>query len=360
MNRQVIEEAGEWVVLHREIGLDPAQRVAFDRWLRESPNHVRAYLEMSSLWEELSSADLPSAPDAQALVASANEGGEVVPLPLSRSAVPSTPVSAAAAVTALPRRRRLRHAGLAAALLVLALGAWLNLQRGTYSTDIGQQRSIALADGSLIELNARSRVRVRYNANERGIRLLEGQALFRAAKNPLRPFVVETSDARVVAVGTAFDVRTGPAGTVVTVVEGRVAVHNEAASPLGQGMNAMAMLEQDSARPEPGVRAILLDAGQKLVVNAQAVPVPTAANVAAIIAWTRHSLVFENATLPEVAEEFNRYSARPLVLVDPRLAGFRVSGVFSAAEPTLLLHFLQAQPELLVEESAAEILVRSR
>lgn len=120
------------------------------------------------------------------------------------------------------------------------------------------------------------------------------------------------------------------------------------------------MLEQDSARPEPGVRAILLDAGQKLVVNAQAVPVPTAANVAAIIAWTRHSLVFENATLPEVAEEFNRYSARPLVLVDPRLAGFRVSGVFSAAEPTLLLHFLQAQPELLVEESAAEILVRSR
>ena len=49
MNLQIYEEASEWIVKHRDGGLDAREKRAFDDWLRASPQHVRAYLEMSSV-----------------------------------------------------------------------------------------------------------------------------------------------------------------------------------------------------------------------------------------------------------------------------------------------------------------------
>src|SRR5258706_2080307 len=94
----------------------------------------------------------------------------------------------------------------------------------SYSTDVGEQRSLVLEDGSTVELNSRSRIRVAFNNTERSVHLMEGQALFHVARNPARPFVVHSGSARVRAVGTEFDVYRRATGTVVTVVEGRVAV----------------------------------------------------------------------------------------------------------------------------------------
>src|SRR5205823_2531257 len=91
------------------------------------------------------------------------------------------------------------------------------------------ERSIALPDGSLIELNARSSVRVRFTSNERAVELFEGQALFRVAKDPARPFIVSSDGKRVRAVGTQFDVYRKKASTTVTVLEGRVTVGRAAA-----------------------------------------------------------------------------------------------------------------------------------
>src|SRR5690606_26847429 len=88
----------------------------------------------------------------------------------------------------------------------------------------GEQRTVTLADGSVIELNARSRIKVRYADRERAIDLLQGQALFRVAKDPTKPFIVASGGTYVRAVGTQFDVYKKSVGTVVTVVEGRVAV----------------------------------------------------------------------------------------------------------------------------------------
>src|SRR5262249_53251968 len=101
-----------------------------------------------------------------------------------------------------------------------------------YSTDIGEQRTIALKDGSRVELNARSKIKVLYSKERRSIELIEGQALFSVAKDPTRPFVVSSGNARVRAVGTQFDLYRKPVGTVVTVVEGRVAVRGDTA-PFG-------------------------------------------------------------------------------------------------------------------------------
>lgn len=97
---------------------------------------------------------------------------------------------------------------LAAAFVValVSVSAWLYAERNTYGTGIGEQRSITLSDGSIIELNAHSKVRVAFHDRERDLELLEGQALFRVAKNRNRPFVVHAGGTSVRAVGTQFDV----------------------------------------------------------------------------------------------------------------------------------------------------------
>src|SRR5262249_15873572 len=120
-----------------------------------------------------------------------------------------------------------RSLGLAAAILLLVLGAlsaWFLTQRGTYVTDVGEQRSFMLEDGSSVELNSRSRLKVHFTGCERSIELQAGQALFRVANDRTRPFVVNSGNASVRAVGTQFDVYRKKSGTVVTVLEGIVAI----------------------------------------------------------------------------------------------------------------------------------------
>jgi transmembrane sensor len=101
---------------------------------------------------------------------------------------------------------------------------YLNVRMPVYATTFGEQRSITLDDGSVVDINSHSKIRVRYSATERDVELLEGQALFRVAKNASRPFWVSSATTRVRAVGTEFDVYKRRSGTVVSVIEGRVAV----------------------------------------------------------------------------------------------------------------------------------------
>src|SRR6202042_1786963 len=119
---------------------------------------------------------------------------------------------------------------IAASIAVLTiLAAALELHEFSspiYATSLGEQRSIQFEDGSTVELNSRSKVRVKYSKQERDVELIEGQALFHVAHDVSRPFIVAVGPTRVRAVGTQFDVYKRSNGTVVTVVEGRVAVYS--------------------------------------------------------------------------------------------------------------------------------------
>jgi len=160
---------------------------------------------------------------------------------------------------------------------------------------------------------------------------------------------------RVRAVGTQFDVYKKPAETIVTGIEGRVTVIPQRQPPEVTGSRATE--ERESPQPVP----VLLSAGEQLMVTQAAVTSPKRANVAAATAWTRRSLVFESSPLTEVAQEFNRYNTRQLVIENPpELADFHVSGVFSSVEPVLLLRFLRTQPEIVVDETDKEIRISKK
>jgi transmembrane sensor len=351
INSQILEEASTWFVELSEGHLTDKVREEFSDWLRASPEHVRAYLQVSALWE-----DAPllgkGAEDVEALIARTRAAGNVVRVGKDRQ--PSS-VRSRRFVTPL-------RSALAASLVLVAIGFtfWLQ-QRGVYETGIGEQRSLTLADGSTIELNAQSRVRVHFTATERSIDLLEGQVLFHVTHDTARPFIVHSGAASVRAVGTQFDVDRVSGETVVTVVEGRVAVLPDLlpqppASANAVDSSAPSISAPDFALPGlGGARGLLLTAGEQVTLTAQAASRPTRTDVAAAIAWTQRKLVFSSAPLTQVADEYNRYHQKRIVIVDRRLASFLVSGVFSATDSRAFVAFLRAQPSLTVHETDTEI-----
>ncbi len=186
-----------------------------------------------------------------------------------------------------------------------------------YTTSIGERRTIRLADNSRIELNTGSVAEVAYSSGRRDIRLLAGQALFRVAHDPSRPFTVVAGDRRIIATGTAFDVRIDDGGTVrVTLIEGHVRVEP---------------LQRDGQdRPPPAAAVATLDPGERLASTPSGRVLVAAADIERDTSWTRGQIIFRDDRMTDAIAEVNRYSTNRLIVTDPRVANLRVSGAFAA------------------------------
>lgn len=377
LNSQIYEEACEWFIDYRAGDLDDATRYAFDCWLRKSPEHLRAYLELAAIWNEGPMLDPEGKFDRDTLITqAASDSDNVVELSNSRDGIDAKQdVAARTAQVQVQaqaqahaehfRSRRRRFAAIAASIVFAATAAMLYLptvRAPTYATAIGEQRSLALMDGSTVELNSRSKIVVRYTKQGRDVELLQGQALFRVAKDAARPFIVKIGATFVRAVGTEFDVYQKRDDTVVTVVEGRVAILTDHSIALPEhGVQSAVNDETHRSNLEfptiaPGqVGNIMVAAGEQLTVTPKVIQIAEHPNIANATAWTQRQLVFESASLADVADEFNRYNDRQLKVGDRRLETFHVSGVFSSTDPASLIRFLRARPELRVIETESQI-----
>ncbi len=350
----LVAQASEIFVDFRVGDGTPACRERLEKWLRASPEHVQAYLEVAAGWSELPTADPEGRIDLQAILARARSRGDenIVPLrsPQVDARRPSTPARA---------RPWMIAASLALMAILLGAGSRLLAHREgrTYSTRIGEQRTLVLADGSTITLNALTTVRVHMTAQARTITLIRGQANFHDVDEPDRPFIVQTGDSSVRAIGTQFDVDQEPDRTVVTVLAGQVAVTQSLDWIETVGRRE---LLQDLADPADKLKAVLVPAGEQVTLLAQNIPAPTPVDVGAATAWMRQRLVFDDTPLAEVAQQFNRYGKRRLVIADPSLLAVGVSGSYSASDPDALIAFLRSQPTLHVSETGDEILVTRR
>lgn len=231
-NKQIAEEAAAWFVDFSVGDVEPDQMARFNEWLRTSPVHVRAYLQVTALWEDAELLKLDAA-ELEVLAQKIASEGNVVPLRQVETHVPVVATDTTSSATApplrtpvRPARRRFAIAACAAVLsVIVGFALWMRADQSVlYVTETGEQRTVTLVDGSVVQLNSRSRLRVSFSEQVRRVELLDGQALFEVAKNPARPFVVESGKTSVQAVGTQFDVYRKSTGTVVTVLEGRVAV----------------------------------------------------------------------------------------------------------------------------------------
>src|SRR5690606_36591729 len=181
-----------------------------------------------------------------------------------------------------------------------------------YHSAVGQRSRIDLPDGSSLELNTDTVIDVKFTLERREFRLVRGEALFDVAHDVSRPFIVNSEDERVIALGTVFSVLKVGSEFIVSLFEGEVQVERLAHFRPG-------------AKP---LRSTRLDAGQQLIADTmhgfQISPVDTEA----ALGWRNGRLVFDGDPLREVVAELNRYSVRKLVLGDPELGSLRVSGTF--------------------------------
>lgn len=344
LNRLICDEAAEWFVDFRVADVDAAGRARFDQWLRQSPEHIRAYIEVAKIYVDLPFPEASVPIEVDRLIDLARKQGNVVAFGTSSAVRPS--------VRSAWRPARALAATVVVTCVAVGVGTWFLPPRyATYETQIGERRLITLADHSTIDLNARSRVRVRLTRSERDVELSAGQALFEVSRDKARPFIVRSNDAIVRAVGTQFDVNRTRSGTTVTVIEGRVAV-------TGTKVESASPPDRQSGRtpPEDGsAAAVFLDAGEQITVTPRGRSTPERARLSSVTAWTQHRVVFDGSRLSDVVEEFNRYNTRQLLIDDSNLDDFRISGRYSSTDPASLLRFLRTQPGIRVIETDKEV-----
>jgi transmembrane sensor len=313
---RITEEAADWFAKMQDHEPRVEDHAAFADWLSASPEHVREYLCLTSLRTDLS--ELSSAPAAAELFRLATPSHDVNVIAAPFGALPAENRNT------LRRYRSRRSLALAAAVALVALGSILWMKRdantASYVTSIGEQKSFPLPDGSLITLNAVSRLELQFAAGRRDVRLLSGEALFDVTKNPARPFRVLTDDSVIQVIGTRFNVHHRDVGTTVTVVEGAVQVRNFA-------------LETPPVRLTKDERARVQPREPRIAVSK--------VNAALDTAWRERRLVFESRPLDEVVAEFNLYNSVPIEIEAESLDKVLVSGSFYANDPRSFALFLQ-------------------
>ena len=315
--------AATWLA-QRDAGFSAREELEFARWRDADPRHAAAIARLDAAWAALIQLR-DFRPDARAhpdrdLLAPAHHR--------RRLAFPALLVAAAAMLA------------LAFVWEVTGGGASAPLDdTKVYSTTAEGYQRLTLADGSIVELNDRSEVRVRYTAAARHVRLVRGEAHFTVAKNKARPFFVETTAVAVRAVGTAFDVRLEPSRVDVLVTEGRVQLRRTAA--LRAGPSAAADVPLLSA----GWRARVPERASDAI---EVEPVPPDV-IREELAWQAPRLLFVETPLGEVLAQFNRRNRIQVSLADPELANLPVGGSFRAENVEAFVRLLASNGDITVE-----------
>jgi transmembrane sensor len=323
-SRAAIEDAAIGWLTERDDGFTPAREREFAQWLRADPRHAAAVARL-----EQTLGLLGEIPAFRAELNTAfDRAAPVVPFPPATESAPRQ-----------RPRRSLAWAGVAAALLLGTFIGWRTLLRPPeihYTTTVAGYERARLEDGSTLELNAASAVRVQFSAAERRVQLEAGEVHFAVAHDATRPFIVNAGGVSVRAVGTAFNVRYAADGAVeVIVTEGRVRV-----GQAGPASSAAAS-------------APLVAAGERLVLPKQAPP-PVVEKVApatlrAALAWQARLADFADAPLGDVVARFNTRCRVQLILADPALADRRIGGTFALDEAEAFVRLLERDGEIVGE-----------
>lgn len=356
MSSHVSKQAAEWLQLMKEP--TEAQKEAFTDWVRASPEHLQEFLLAMTINMELGRADWDNMSGVQNALDRASDNvvqlspGQDEPH-LTRTLSPPSGRRGINALSSAPRRERGSHAlpsaskggmdwrrwGWAASVAAISIGAltwWMFVSDGQrHSTDIGEQRTVELTDKSVVNLNSRSSVVLRFSGSARDV-TLDGEAMFKVGRDPMRPFRVHSGGVTIQALGTQFNVRRLPSGTTVAVVEGAVRVSTADASKK--------LIAGEEARVDLNGR-----------IDRRAAP-----EIVSMASSHRHRLVFRDNTLEDIAAEFNRWNRRQIHIEGGAGAGQLYDGAFDADDPASLIEFLRRTPGLAVEDRQDRLVIRPR
>jgi len=344
----IAEQAAEWLVTNDEGSLNARDSAALAAWLETSPVHVEEFLGVSLLARDMR--ELGASPEfaVETVVARARAEGTSSVRPLWPRVI--------APVGEISSRRWVSAVAALAAVVLASVGLFSLWNAGffgpasapseaavRYQTRHGEQLSVRLTDNSVLHLNTDSAVNIRYGKTQRLVTLISGEADFEITHDPGRAFRVLAGSAEIVDVGTKFDVRLENDSTLITVVEGQVAVGLHG----GEGPAAI-----------QAPRFVQLVAGEQVRIHGYDWPATaTTVDAQRATAWLRRQIVFDQEPLEHVAAEFNRYSQKPIEIVTPTLKNLQISGVFATDDTAAFIAFLRSLEGVRVEVTETRIRV---
>lgn len=357
LNQQIgnlrAQQASAWVSALAKPDSD--QHRTFVAWLKESPLNVREFLLAYSIEQTLDQLDSQRRIDIDSLLAQINP--RVTRLPIGTT--PRQPES----IQRTTHRKWLFK--IAAGIATIGLiGWWVLFQRQAnweeFTTGTGEQRALQLEDGSVVHLNAHSRIALNFSATARDVKLIEGEALFEVHHDAQRPFRVFTRDAVIRDIGTRFNVHSRSDGVKVAVIEGSVELTTVPTATITPASISSVEPQTPITNKHPASHILIADQEAQVDRNG-IVTVGAVADISDATAWWQRRLVYRKETLAHIVEDFNRYNRRRIRLQDDAVMLRSYTGVFDADDPDSLAQVLASDPELLVERLADNtIVVRTR
>lgn len=283
-------QAADWASAKRSPkDWSEARQAELEAWIAQSLAHRVAFLRMDLAWQR-----------AERIAA--------LHTPMRPTLGPSR--------TGPTIRQRIAIAfGLVALLGVFASRYFEGSQAQWIETPKGGQEKITLADGSQIELNTNTALKVKLGASERAVELVRGEAYFEIKHDVARPFNVLAGNRRIVDLGTKFVVRLAPEQIKVSLLEGKASLEP---------------ITSNAAQ-----RSVILSPGDVALATVDATQVSkvTARDLADSLAWRRGSIVFHYQRLDTAVAELNRYGGPQLVVADADSAKLLISGTFLTNKP---------------------------
>lgn len=301
--------AAEWfLAIHAAADPSPQTVQGWLKWLDASPDNRQAFEELVEIWDRTPAAVIAT----RASDVGCDEYDGSVPVAQWRalSGARNGVSAARRAVSGVPVRGRRRSRWMALAATVIVSGGMAALyfgsklravSQGDFSTGIGEQRQLRLADDSTVLLGPGTRLSVDLTATVRDVRLSGGEAYFSVARDPKRPFTVHALNGAITAVGTAFDVRAIEDRVTVIVTEGRVALTGTAGAAgtggtaVADGRTLVGWGEQVSYSPNSSSARIQTSRVQRV-------------NTGDAVHWREGWLVYRNEPLRYVVADIARYS----------------------------------------------------
>jgi transmembrane sensor len=320
----VRDAATAWLVRVQSDAAKADDWNALTAWLEASPAHADAFAAVEALSFEIEVS-------AEAILAALGpRSAEVLPFRQRQGRPQQRPA----------RRTAWGRGAIAAAAVGLAAAVgftgWQASEGSlqTYRTGPGETRSVTLADGSRIRLDAASTMSVRMGLFGRRVQMGDAEATFDVAKDPRRPFEIAVGDQRVRVIGTEFNIRNYDGLTDVTVRRGIVAVYLR-----GPG-------DQSLARLTKGTELTHV-VGSSRFETRQVDP-------DAAFAWTQGRLICDDLPLSEIVPYLNRRYATQIRLA-PGLAERRFSGVLELGDEKDVVRRLATYLSLTMHGSEGEI-----
>ncbi|AVO51707.1 FecR domain-containing protein [Ectopseudomonas mendocina] len=300
------EQAANWLILLNEPDADERLRAEFELWKHSDPRHAAA------------------AERLQGFI------GQMAALRPQKASV-----HAALDAAFSSRNTRSKRSTTALLLLFALLPAWAlwrselpSYMLADLRTQPAQWLQHQLPDQSLLTLNGNSAVDVQYDGEQRRIRLLRGEVLVEVAHDPARPFVVETEQGQMRALGTRFVVTRQNDVTLLTMLESRVAA---------SAVDAPITVE--------------VSAGEQARISRSDVQLTAPVDTRSVEdSWRHHQLVVKDQPLPEVLDQLARQFPGHVQFDREELANLRVSAVLPLDDSTRALNLLAEVLPLQVRE----------